>query len=279
MIIKSFSKINLSLSINKRLSKNNLHQIQSYYCLVNVFDTIKIKKIKGKKDIIKFKGRFSKNVNNKNNSVKKTIKILRKAKLIPDNYSILIDKKVPVFSGMGGGTSNSATLLNYFTKGRIKKKLLNNVKEKIGSDLQLFTSKQGFLINLEQVKNFKKRHKFHFLIVYPNIKCSTRYIYSKVNKYSSIKKFNSKNTFDKNKFINFLKNQRNDLQIIVEKKHSVIKKLNMEIKKLKGCYFSRMSGSGSACYGIFNSQKSAKIALKKIKLIFPNYWYAVAKTV
>ena len=279
MIIKSFSKINLSLSINKRLSKNNLHQIQSYYCLVNVFDTIKIKKIKGKKDIIKFKGRFSKNVNNKNNSVKKTIKILRKAKLIPDNYSILIDKKVPVFSGMGGGTSNSATLLNYFTKGRIKKKLLNNVKEKIGSDLQLFTSKQGFLINLEQVKNFKKRHKFHFLIVYPNIKCSTGYIYSKVNKYSSIKKFNNKNTFDKNKFINFLKNQRNDLQIIVEKKHSVIKKLNMEIKKLKGCYFSRMSGSGSACYGIFNSQKSAKIALKKIKLIFPNYWYAVAKTV
>ncbi len=279
MILKSFSKINLSLSINKRLSKNNLHQIQSYYCLVNVFDTIKIKKIKGKKDIIKFKGRFSKNVNNKNNSVKKTIKILRKAKLIPDNYSILIDKKVPVFSGMGGGTSNSATLLNYFTKGRIKKKLLNNVKEKIGSDLQLFTSKQGFLINLEQVKNFKKRHKFHFLIVYPNIKCSTGYIYSKVNKYSSIKKFNNKNTFDKNKFINFLKNQRNDLQIIVEKKHSVIKKLNMEIKKLKGCYFSRMSGSGSACYGIFNSQKSAKIALKKIKLIFPNYWYAVAKTV
>ena len=279
MILKSFSKINLSLSINKRLSKNNLHQIQSYYCLVNVFDTIKIKKINGKKDIIKFKGRFSKNVNNKNNSVKKTIKILRKAKLIPDNYSILIDKKVPVFSGMGGGTSNSATLLNYFTKGRIKKKLLNNVKEKIGSDLQLFTSKQGFLINLEQVKNFKKRHKFHFLIVYPNIKCSTGYIYSKVNKYSSIKKFNNKNTFDKNKFINFLKNQRNDLQIIVEKKHSVIKKLNMEIKKLKGCYFSRMSGSGSACYGIFNSQKSAKIALKKIKLIFPNYWYAVAKTV
>ena len=60
MIIKSFSKINLSLSINKRLSKNNLHQIQSYYCLVNVFDTIKIKKIKGKKDIIKFKGRSQK---------------------------------------------------------------------------------------------------------------------------------------------------------------------------------------------------------------------------
>ena len=56
----------------------------------------------------------------------------------------MIDKKVPVFSGMGGGTSNSATLLIILLKEELKKKLLNNVKEKIGSDLQLFTSSKGF---------------------------------------------------------------------------------------------------------------------------------------
>ena len=42
MILKSFSKINLSLSVNRKLKKNRLHEIQSYFCLVNLYDEIKI---------------------------------------------------------------------------------------------------------------------------------------------------------------------------------------------------------------------------------------------
>ncbi len=44
MVLKSFSKINLSLNINKKLKKNKLHDIQSYFCLINLFDQIKNKK-------------------------------------------------------------------------------------------------------------------------------------------------------------------------------------------------------------------------------------------
>ena len=59
MILKSFSKINLSLNVNKKL-ENGLHDIQTYYCLIDFFDQIKIKKINGSKDIVKFKGKFAK---------------------------------------------------------------------------------------------------------------------------------------------------------------------------------------------------------------------------
>ena len=48
MKLKSFSKINLSLSINKKFKKG-LHDIQSYFCLINLFDIIEIKRIKKKK--------------------------------------------------------------------------------------------------------------------------------------------------------------------------------------------------------------------------------------
>ena len=51
MFIKSYSKINLSLRVNNKL-KNGLHEIQSYYCLLNLNDKIKI--IKKKKKKIKF---------------------------------------------------------------------------------------------------------------------------------------------------------------------------------------------------------------------------------
>jgi len=59
MILKSFSKINLTLNVNKKLKKG-LHNIQSYFCLINLFEKKKIKRIKGKKDKKKFKGKFAK---------------------------------------------------------------------------------------------------------------------------------------------------------------------------------------------------------------------------
>ena len=127
MVLKSFSKINLSLNINRKLKKNKLHDIQSYFCLINLFDQIKIKKIKGRKDIVKFKGKFSKYIKKKNNSIIDVLKILRKRNLISDYYSVLVDKRIPVFSGMGGGTSNAVCLIKHLTKNKIKR-TTNNVK-------------------------------------------------------------------------------------------------------------------------------------------------------
>ena len=67
MIFNSYAKINLTLSINHKL-KNNLHEIQSFFCLIDLKDNINLKKIKAKKDKIIFKGVFSKLIN-KSNSI------------------------------------------------------------------------------------------------------------------------------------------------------------------------------------------------------------------
>jgi len=279
MILKSFSKINLSLNINKKLKKNKLNDIQSYFCLINLFDQIKIKKIKGRKDIVKFKGKFSKYIKKTNNSILDTLEILRERNLISDYYSVLVDKRIPVFSGMGGGTSNAVCLIKYLTRNKINKNLSSILDKKIGSDLKLFFYEQGFLKNLKTINDFRRKYKLYFLLVYPNIRCSTRYVYSKVKKYSSKSKYNFSKINDKSKFIDFLINKNNDLQLIVENKYPIIKKLIIEIGQKKGCYFSRMTGSGSVCYGVFKSEKTAKAALNGIKLKHPKCWLSVAKTI
>ena len=53
MLLKSYSKINLFLNVNNKI-KNGLHEIQSYFCLINLSDKIKINLIKKKKDKIMF---------------------------------------------------------------------------------------------------------------------------------------------------------------------------------------------------------------------------------
>ena len=45
MVIKSYSKINLTLKVIKKI-RNNLHEIQSIYSWLNLFDIIKINKSK-----------------------------------------------------------------------------------------------------------------------------------------------------------------------------------------------------------------------------------------
>ena len=50
MVVKSYSKINLSLTVNSK--KKRLHEIQSFYCLINLFDEIEIIKTNVKDKII-----------------------------------------------------------------------------------------------------------------------------------------------------------------------------------------------------------------------------------
>ena len=62
MKIKSFSKINLTLRVLKKL-KNGMHNIESNSVLVDLFDEISIKK--NNRDIIIFKGKFKKKIDPK----------------------------------------------------------------------------------------------------------------------------------------------------------------------------------------------------------------------
>ena len=277
MVLKSFSKINLSLNINSKL-KNGLHDIQSYYCLINLFDKIKIRKIDKKKDKVVFFGPFVKHIKKSNNSITNLLKLLRKLELISGYYSVNVIKNIPVFSGLGGGTSNAASVLKFLLKGKVSKNILEKVEKLIGSDLRLFFHKQGFLQNLRTIKTIKKQ-KLFFLLSRPNIICSTKKIYSKVKKYSKKKKFNFQKMNNKKGFINYISEQNNELQSIVEEEYPSVKILLKDINTEKGCYFSRMSGSGSVCYGLFNNESNAKKALNKIKTKHPKFWFSIAKTV
>ncbi len=279
MILKSFSKINLSLKVNKKLKNSRLHEIQSYFCLVNLCDDIKIKKIKDQKDIIRFRGKFSKYIKKSSNSVIDVLNILRERNLISSYYSVSINKKIPVFGGMGGGTSNAIYLVKHLTRNKIDKNLLKVLSKRIGSDIRIFLYQQGFISNLKKIYSFQKKHSLYFLLVYPTIKCSTKYIYSKVRKFSQKSDFSFKKIKVKNKFIKLLIGENNNLQSIVENKYPTIKRLIIEIRQTKGCYFSRMTGSGSVCYGVFKSKKSAKAALNIIKVKYPKYSSWVAKTI
>ena len=279
MIIKSFSKINLSLRIRGKL-KNGFHDIQSNIFLNSLHDKISISKIKNKKDIVIFTGKFGKNIKKYKNTVVETLTLLRKLKVIKSNfYKIIVDKKIPVFAGLGGGTSNSAFLMKYFLKKNPSKKIVNIFEKKIGSDFRLFFKKQSYQKNLRKILPYKNIFFFHILLIYPNIKCVTKKIYSLYKQNKTEQFFQYQNITSKEKFLDLLKKDKNDLQKIVEKKYRKIKNILNFINKQHGCEISRITGSGSVCFGLFKSKKTATNALYRIKRKFPKYWSINTKTI
>ena len=279
-MIKSYSKINLFLKVSKK-NRNGLHNIQSSVMLLDLHDQISIKNTNKEQDEIKFIGRFKKNINNKNNSVTKSLYILRKHGLISKKkkYKITINKKIPVFAGLGGGTSNAVFLIRYFLKNKVNEEISKIFQKEIGSDFRLFFYKQTFQKNLFKILRFKKLYTFYFVLVFPNINCSSKQIYSKVRNFNSLLKKDLSNIQSKSKYLQFLQNETNDLQSIVEKKYPRIKKILDLIKVQKNSLFSRMTGSGSVCFGVFHDKNSAKLGLRVIQKKLPNYWCVIAKSI
>ena len=216
--IKSYAKINLALNIIGK--KTKLHKIESLISFIDLHDLISLKKIKRYNHKITFEGRFSKNIG-KINTVTSLLKLLDKKNLLnSQKFEIKIVKKIPQEAGMGGGSMNAASLINFFIDQKIlkiKKNELIKLTSQIGSDVILGIKPTiSILSHNGDLKKYNKDIKLHTLIVKPSFGCSTKYIYSKVKSFSK-PQFN----FPKLKMfeVEHLKTLNNDLEKIAFNKY------------------------------------------------------------
>ena len=282
--IKSYCKINLFLNVIKKL-KNGYHSIESLITFCDLHDVIKISKIVNRKDKISFSGKFKKNIDKNLNTITKLLDLLRKNKYLTDQFfKIDVQKNIPHGSGLGGGSSNAANILNFLNskmKLKIRKNNINKLAAQIGFDVPINLERENTFLTGKnnQIIRINKKYKLNLLIVYPNLICSTKKIYNKNKKIGFSKSKSFLRVEKKVKLINLLIKQSNDLQDTVVKIYPEIKKIINYIKSQQGCYFSRITGSGSACIGIFTNMKSTIYAQKLIKIRYPNYWCVTSKTI
>jgi len=281
--IKSFCKINLYLKVIKKLN-NGYHNIKSLVTFCKLYDLITISEIKGMNDKISFSGKFKRGINVKKNTATKLLDLLRRNKFLKKSvFKINIKKNIPHGSGLGGGSSNAATLLNCLNKKmklKLNNKIIKKIAKKIGFDVTIYLEdKNTFLTGKkDEMLRLKKKFGLNLLIVFPNLNCSTKKIFKKNKKLGLSKPQSFFNIKDKKQLIIYLKKQDNDLEETVTKIYPKVKIIIDFIKSQKGCYFSRITGSGSACIGIFSNMRNAIYAQKLIKLKHPKYWCAVSKT-
>jgi 4-diphosphocytidyl-2-C-methyl-D-erythritol kinase len=276
--VKSFAKINLVLYVTGKLKK--LHKIESIIKFIQLHDLITIKIAKGGNHKIFFNGHFSKNIK-KDNTVDNLFKILDDKNLLNNKkFQIKVKKNIPQEAGLGGGSMNAATILNFLIEKkfiRINQKKILQITNLIGSDVILGINPTSTILSSNgAVKRFLETSSFYTLLVRPNFGCSTKKIYSGVKKFSKPVLNNpNKNMLN----LRLLLKYENALEKIAFSKYQNLEKLKLFLEKLNQPLFVRMTGSGSVLVAYYKRKRDCELAKVKFKRKFRNYWCNTSKTI
>ncbi len=274
--IKSYAKINLSLKVLGK-NKNKFHKIQSIISFLDFYDIIYIKTSNKNKHKVQFEGPFSKNL--KVNTISKLLNILEKKNLIKEKYIIKIKKNIPQQAGLGGGSMNAATVLNYFLNNKLfnlSKREIINICNQIGSDVFLGLNRKNLiLMENSTIKKYNTKLELFTVLIKPKFGCSTKEIFKRVKNFSKTKTKISSKVFK----IEALKRAQNDLEIPAFKKYPILRKIKFFLYDTDQVKFVRMTGSGSTIVAYYSNKKSAINALKLVRRYFKNYWSILSKTI
>ncbi|QKF72450.1 4-diphosphocytidyl-2-C-methylerythritol kinase [Aliarcobacter faecis] len=203
MTKKSYAKVNIFLKIVGL--RDNYHLLASRFMLVkNLFDEISFIK----KDVESFtlEGDFSCLL--EKNTVYKAYKELEKYREVKDFFQkniVIIDKKIPEFAGLGGGSSNCATFLNMVNlvcNLNLSKDELAKIGAKIGADVPFFVYEydSANVSGIGEIVEEFKEELLNIEIITPKIPCDTGKIYKtfRENFYKEFDKEETKKLFATN---------------------------------------------------------------------------------
>jgi len=274
--LKSFAKINLFLEVIGKY-ENNFHIINSIVSRIDLFDEIEIKE--SEELAVSFKGPFSSLI--ENNNINYLFQILKEECFLSHTgFTVTVHKNIPVGSGLGGGSSNVAVILNYLeNRNYINKEKKILISRKLGSDIEFFLEDDPALLSGKGEVNSRVKilsNKF-ILLVYPQKFLSTKEVYSKCQIIDKKSVFNLRK-----KCLSLEEIMINTSNSLEESAINICKEIN-EIKNIfladKQSQYARMSGSGSSYYGIYESEKDAKNAEKDLLNQYPDWWTCVTKLI
>jgi 4-diphosphocytidyl-2-C-methyl-D-erythritol kinase len=178
--------------------------------------------------------------------------------------SIHIEKRIPVGTGLGGGSANGAAVLkglNTIYNLELSMDELEKIGTSVGADVPFFI-KGGTQLGEgigDNLTSLTSHIKGTYLLVIPHISINTAWAYSELkNKLKSgniLPNFTSFFSGDNSSLEIF----ENDFERIVIPAYPEIGAIKQKLLEL-GARFASLSGSGSTVYGIFDEDASAKEA-------------------
>jgi 4-diphosphocytidyl-2-C-methyl-D-erythritol kinase len=272
------AKLNLNLFITGTNSKG-LHLLKSHICFLELKDQILIK-YNLNDEFYQFSKDKAFLIDPNKNLIIDALNLFRKHTSWDKNFKILLDKKIPIGAGLGGGSSDAASTLiilrNLYNRDKdindkISMQLLFDLAIKLGSDVPACLKSRDLLLNGygEKITSTKIPDNYYFLLINPNLHLSTKEVFNKYKNSIINKKLNTDLYFENIKIFNSLLDSAISLA-------SPISDILSHLKNAPNIIASGMTGSGSTCFGIFKKVNEIKTFLKSFNQITNNsffIWY------
>ncbi|NOR44313.1 MAG: 4-(cytidine 5'-diphospho)-2-C-methyl-D-erythritol kinase [Candidatus Delongbacteria bacterium] len=278
-IYKANCKINVHLRIVGKLP-NGYHELETIFQEIPIFDEIEINSNTMEK--ITFQSSGMKIPDGGTNICTKSAEILQKKFNVKKGCDISLKKNIPIGAGLGGGSSDAATVLkalNELWELKLSETELEKIGLELGADVPFFI-KGGCAIATgigEELTTINPVLKDgYILLIYPNIHINTSQAYRNLN--LNLTKNTSNGIFalalDSSRDIHLKYNEfTNDFESYVFREHDEIERIKNALLN-EGAEFAAMSGSGSSVFGFFKD----KFKLEKVKdHIDKNYFVKAVK--
>ncbi len=265
------AKINLFLEITGR-REDGYHTLDSIMHTVSLSDKLTLSVEKGEGNIIILpSGDENVPCDRRNIAYRAAEKYLSTFDINNYDVTISIDKKNPVFAGLGGGSADGAgvfrALEEIFAVGDSKK--LGETALSVGADVPFCmrggcARAEGVGEILTDVKELSS--DIYFVIAKGADGVSTKEAYEKIDSLAQYTPENSEKIIKslENGGKDFEKNLFNRFEEIVFTERPEVEKIKEDMLLL-GSYGALMSGSGSALFGLFDSEKDAFAAAEKLR--------------
>jgi 4-diphosphocytidyl-2-C-methyl-D-erythritol kinase len=260
MNVRAYAKINIGLHVlGKR--PDGYHNIETVFRLIDLYDELEfVQDDEG----ISFTSDSPVLVNDDTNLCIRAAHLLRELTGIHMGVEITLKKRIPLGSGLGGGSSDAAAVLKGLTKLwalDISTEELQTVSATLGSDVPFFfTSQTAFATGRgELLAPFALQIPYWILVVTPDIHVSTLWAYSNMR----LKQVPSRTDLREllqtaiNKPELLRTSLTNDFEQTVFREFGDIAKLKETLLK-EGADVALMSGSGSSVFAFFSSEVKAK---------------------
>tara|TARA_B100000963_G_scaffold359261_1_gene386039 strand:- start:3070 stop:3900 length:831 start_codon:yes stop_codon:yes gene_type:complete len=267
IIEKSPGKINLFLKIiGKR--KDGYHNIRTGITFINLYDEIIVQR-HNKFEVLYF-GKFSPENNIFDDCIIK--KLFSFLKIEPPKLQFIITKNFPFKAGLGSASSNVATVIKILENLElIKKRNIFDYVE-LGADIPFFLNQHDALIRGrgDLISNIFFP-KYFFILIQPKFLCSTKVMYQSIDSLN----LNYNTEFDLEEINDY--DNGNDFEKILNKEEPEFVKLLNYLENVEGSIFTRLTGSGSCIFSVFETKKIADKAKLIINKDFPNLWIETAE--
>lgn len=274
--VQAPAKVNLYLHVTGRRA-DGYHLLDSLFVFTKDGDRVSVRE--DETFSLEISGPYAGALSNgEDNIVLKAARVLADACNVRFGAKIILEKNLPVASGIGGGSADAAATLKALLqlwKTDISEQKLYEIALRLGADVPSCLASRAVLVSGigDILTPAPALPRLFVVLVNPNKPVSTPTVFKTRPPVFSKACPLSEDITDFDTFIRALKERHNDLYEAACQIEPSVGQIVQALSENRMCRFAGMSGSGGTCFGLFSNAEEARAVCQEIRAEHPNWWF------